>query len=460
MPNTPSHRALALATLGALLLYFSLAFFYQAPLLNNGDYQRITQGLISMPVYEALSNACFAIDSSALYLPFSIPSLIFETTLLINLAVGRACWSIEGYFVLLCSIYLLGVIFVIWKKQLNLSIAISLVIAPLFFSPFLKSLYEEGVVLALIPWLIFFINVHKKQGSVIGLLVVIGLMLLSKLQLLLMIPTILYFVVNAQSPSTPHSSKLKLWVKTSIFGIALMALVGAGVLSKQSQNDGYANAYNRLFNGIGWALQEVQRWPVNTFTQRLDYFYSHQKTLQAPLQNTEPYSGQALWGTSYWPTGLELLTSGNDPQWQQIEALLTPMTFAKYFYHHPQLIAQYLTSAAAVFVSSDYSLHYLKVKSNTSQSNAPQIQSALLLLNDALLASCAILYCLLMISVLLNRAGFGRLVAIATILFAPLAIVLGDGYFEYEKHMMPFFMCMPILLLLIRPKKKEVKSQA
>jgi hypothetical protein len=239
-----------------------------------------------------------------------------------------------------------------------------------------------------------------------------------------------------------------------------MALVGAGVLSKQSQNDGYANAYNRLFNGIGWTLQEVQSWPVNSFTQRLDYFYSHQKTLQAPLQNTELYSGQALWGTSYWPTGLALLTSGNDPQWQQIKALLTPITFAKYFYHHPQWIVQYLTSTAAVFVSSDYSLRYLKIKSNHSQSNASQIQSALLLLNDVLLASCAILYCLLMIRVALSRTRFGRLVAIATLLFSPLAIVLGDGYFEYEKHMMSFFMCMPILLLLIEPKKKEVKSQA
>ena len=452
MPNHYQHRALALATLGALLLYFWLAFFYQAPLLNNGDYQRITQGIISIPAYEALSNACFVIDPSALYLPFSTPSLIFEVSLLVNLALGRTCWSVEGYFLILTSIYLLGAIFLIWKKQLSLPMAISLVFAPWFFSPFLKSLYEEGVLLALMPWLIFFINIYKKQRSVIGLLVVIGLMLLSKLQLLILIPAFLYFVVLTQDQSTPHSSKLNTWIKNSICGVALITLVGAGVISKQSQNDGHANAYNRLFNGIGWTLQEVQSWPVNTFTQRLDYFYNHQKELQAPLHNTELYSGQALWGTSYWPTGLELLTSGNDSQWQQIEALLTPMTFAKYFYHHPQLIIQYLTSTAAIFISSDYSLRYLKVKDSV---NASQNHPWLALVNDVLLASCAILYCLLVISVLLSRARFGRLVALATLLCAPLAIVLGDGYFEYEKHMMSFFISMPILLLLIEPKKKK-----
>ena len=37
-----------------------------------------------------------------------------------------------------------------------------------------------------------------------------------------------------------------------------------------------------------------------------------------------------------------------------------------------------------------------------------------------------------------------------TVFFAvmPLAIVVGDGYFEFEKHMIPYFMAIPLFFVL------------
>jgi hypothetical protein len=62
----------------ALLLYFLLAYLFQAPLLNNGDYQRITKQLVQIPAYLSIDQVCFPIHSDAFFIPSSLANLVFE----------------------------------------------------------------------------------------------------------------------------------------------------------------------------------------------------------------------------------------------------------------------------------------------------------------------------------------------------------------------------------------------
>jgi len=225
---------------------------------------------------------------------------------------------------------------------------IGLVVAPLFFSPFFKSLYEEGIVLALLPWVILGIYRLRTQGKVLGFTIASGLLLLAKAQLVMLAPAILYAIFFYG-----HTLKLSTLKIIFVSGVLLLAVVGS-LYQKQKQEDGLANAYNRLFNGIGWSMQSVHSWPTNHFSERLQYFSGHQDELQQITKDTELVPNLNLWGTSFWPTGLELLTSKNDQRWENIEQQLKLQSILKFFYIHPSALTQYLQNGALVFTNSNY----------------------------------------------------------------------------------------------------------
>jgi hypothetical protein len=424
-----------------LLVYLVLVFFYQAPLLNNGDYHRITHQLVQIPAYQGLNQACLEIRPDAFFIPSSLASLVFEINVGFTNLIGQTCWSLESYFLILASIYCIGLYRCI-ATSLPLPTLIGLLVAPLFFSPFFKSLYEEGIVLALLPWVILGIYRLRTQGKVLEFTITSALLLLAKTQLVLLAPAMLYAIFL-------YGRALKLPTLKIIFvsGILLLAVAGS-LYQKQKQEDGLANAYNRLFNGIGWSMQSVHSWPANHFSGRLQYFSSHQDELQEITKDAELVPNLNLWGTSFWPTGLELLTSGNDQRWENIDRQLNPKSFLKFFYIHPSALIQYLQNGVLVFTNSNYALGAL-------QEILPSlIGTGLTVLNNYSLQSVIWLYALLLIYCLLSRSGFGRLLSIGILIGAPFTVLIGDGYFEFEKHLMPYFLTLPLLLLFIPSKNR------
>lgn len=122
-------QLLAFSLGAALLIYMVLVFFYQAPLLNNGDYHRITHKLVQIPAYHGLNQACFEIRPDAFFIPSSLASLVFEINVaFLNLA-GQSCWSLQSYFLMLASIYCLGLYRCI-ATSLPLPPLIGIVVAP------------------------------------------------------------------------------------------------------------------------------------------------------------------------------------------------------------------------------------------------------------------------------------------------------------------------------------------
>ena len=234
-------------------------------------------------------------------------------------------------------------------------------------------------------------------------------------------------------------SSLKIAGACTILAFAVMG----SLYQKQKQEDSLANSYNRLFNGIGWSMQAVHTWPANRFSERLQYFSSNQSTLQEITKHIELIPNLDLWGTSYWPTGLELLVSGNDPRWQSIEQHLNPKFFLKFLYSHPDVMAQYLQNGVLVFVTSNYAFGVL-------QEIAPSmIGVGLAAISSYGFQSVIWIYALLLIYFLLTRKSTGRALGIVIFMGAPFAVLLGDGFFEFEKHLMPFWITLPLLPLLV-----------
>jgi hypothetical protein len=428
---------------GALLTYFILIFVYQAPLLNNGDYHRITNGLISIPAYTSLSNACFPINEKLFYTPLSTTSLFFEISLVINLVLGKDCWSLNNFFLMLSVIYLLGVFIYAKQDKTNKIVLIGLILAPCFFSPFLKSLYEESVLLTLLPWLVVSVHLALTQSKLILFGIMSILLILTKIQLLLLLPG-LFFLAHYL-----YKQYERQVIVLIIYLSIMIIVVGMAIYGKQ---DTAPNAYNRLFNGVGWSMQEVDQWPANQFISRLEFFSRHQNELQQSTNSTELVKDINLWGTSYWPTGLELFTSGNDPRWEKITEAISLKKFLAFFYHHPKVTWTYLRNITGIFIQSDYSISYLQdVKPNS-------ISIGLSAVNRFCMQHLSWLYCFLLATYLYTKRNWGLVLGTPILLLAPFFVVLGDGFFEFEKHMMPFFISLPLLLILF-PDSHQQQSQ-
>lgn len=336
-----------------LALYFILIYLYQAPLLNNGDYHRTVHDLVQIPAYIGLDHACLPINPDKFFIPHSLASLVFEFNAIIASIFNPTCWNLQSYFLLLSAIYLYG-LYRCFLNQLPLSGGIFPIAALLFFSPFLKSLYEEGLILALLPWVVLSIHQLRTKGKMLGFVISCVLLILVKAQLVLLAPAILYAIIF-------YGIRLKVSSAKIFCAAVIIALAIVGSLyQKHIQADGVANAYNRLFNGIGWSMQEVYTWPTNHFGERLNYFSNRQSQLQEKTNAAELFPNLSLWGTSYWPTGLELLTSGNDLRWQQIEGKLKPTFFLKFLYKHPDVLVQYLQNGALIFITSNYAFGVLQ----------------------------------------------------------------------------------------------------
>lgn len=422
-----------------LALYFILIYLYQAPLLNNGDYHRTAHDLVQIPAYIGLDHICLPINSDRFFIPYSLASLVFEFNVLIVTAFDPMCWNLQDYFLLLSAIYLYG-LYRCFVNKLPLLGLLGLIAALLYFSPFLKSLYEEGLILALLPWVVLGIDQLRNKGKILRFIISCALLILVKAQLALLAPAVLYAMIFYGIRQKASSAKI--FCATVMI---VLAVVGS-LYQKHIQADGVANAYNRLFNGIGWSMQEVHTWPANLFGERLKYFSNHQFQLQEKTNAVELFPNSSLWGTSYWPTGLELLTSGNDLRWQQIEEKLKPTFFLKFLYKHPDLLVQYLQNGALIFIMSNYAFGAL-------QEIQPSVIGArLAAINHYGLQTIIWIYALLLFYFLISRKGFGRILAMTIFLGAPFAVLLGDGFFEFEKHLMPYFLTLPLLLLFIPSK--------
>ena len=212
------------------------------------------------------------------------------------------------------------------------------------------------------------------------------------------------------------------------------------------------NAYNRFYNGIGWSAQHVADWPTTNFTARFRYFYAHLDEMQARSANWEPIRGERFLGTSYYPTG-RALADTPAPDREHRHALLRTLVeqgtipkYLQYLASHPTLLAEHLTSIWRITWNSEYRLEYLRTQQHRGAAWAERFVAV----RDTPLRHLGVLFLLAGLALLLLATTYSWMLVVAFwFLGAPLFIVFGDGYSEFERHLMPYVMLTPVVGLAV-----------
>ncbi len=439
------HSVIAIV-LGILALGF---FYLQGEPINNGDFSRVFGSMgIFVPGWESFTG-CYSISPAAFESPQTLMALLGMLVVKAIQLAGMNTLCALDISVILNTIFFTGLVLV-WIKsgRARWPLFAANLLAYFLYSFQLKTLLEEAAILALAPWLALGMYRLWSSGRWGLFFVSSALLLMTKAQMLFLLPLLLGFLLFCVS-NNALKAKFAIGMGGALSIVSLlfvMLIAGRGMQP--------VNQYNRFYNGVGWAAQDVELWPAVDFTARRDYFDANREELQfrsRQLEDSQIY----LMGTSYWPDGNQLSaqhwSSNSDERVQsafhqafEVSSLhkLTAM-----FYSKPWLAVKYLKSTFSVAASSDYSLTYIFPRS--LHANLPFIGD-LLTTREILAKSCWLW--MLGLAILAWAIKSRAINSLALILYyfigAPLFVVLGDGFYEFEKHMSPYFMLFGVIAVL------------
>lgn len=433
------------ALTGLALLAVAAVSLGYGPMVNTGDWWRICpSGHFTAMGWQPLQqsyplNAKGAAPSSAL-------ALLVHLGLLLQLAWGSHVYWTPLIFIALCGIFLGGCFTAARACRTRadeLTLALVILVGALYGFYF-KSFYQEATTLALLPW--FFGGMLALREGRPGLFVVATCLLLSsKVENVFIVPVALAVLCLHAYP------RKGLWVAGSLLGIAVTA--GLAFQVQDGANYRTPNDYNRYYSGIGWPSMGVAEAPPRSFDAMRSYFYTKlPKSLGKP--ESLPARDADLMGTTYWMTGYELsviAAAGTPAEQARFREIVQRGRFGRILAHfasHPAALPGYLWSPLVVATRFDYDLSYIR----TDAARPPDAWSwfravdewVLSRLGYALLGAFAV--ALLMAA--RRRSLPAALLAGYFFVGAPIFCVLGDGYYEIEKHLSSLWFFAPVILYL------------
>lgn len=420
-------------------------------MVNNGDYLRVHQ---SMPIttvgWRALEDS-YSFDAAPKVAPDSLMAATGFTAGWLAKSANAGHMPMGLLVSALLTIFWIGTLFLV--KQIGQSfpdhkpglvIIFSLCLCLTVYSAYFRSLYEEALVLALCPLFTAGVISLRTKGKLALYLVSATAILLCKAQMLYFLPLTVFILL---SPTTNRTTPR---VRSRIAASALLVTVCMSYQVHLSNTGGMSavNNFNRAYNGIGWALQSSASWPASTFEERLAYFQENRPLLQKRTMKFEADATMPLLGESYWPTGVQISSERWTPgttaaRVQQIKEALErgrPSRYLRDVVTHATIAKYLLSNTIAMAWRSDYSLRHLRPDIN-KRATGPML---------ATLAEPAFqLACITLLTLFALRPNKSSL--FATLYFcigAPLFVVLGDGYYEFEKHLAPFIMLLPAIVAM------------
>jgi hypothetical protein len=400
------------------------------PMINNGDYYRVTRGLINLPPWSAVGVCPETVYK--LTTPASSLGIVVETIAWLTEKLGQSCFNLKVYSITLYTIHLFGCFFAILADKKNVfTIFITSVIA-IAYSSFFISFYEETIVIVAIPWLVAGISLIQGNRNSICFLLATCCITFAKVQMVILLPFFFYLLIINYRRKRIHTSVL-------IVGfVFLLCSTAASFLAKSENN--IPNAYNRLYNGIGWSVLNLDAWGKDEFNERHNYYYANRAELLSNVQsNFLPHKLLAYLGTSYWPTGLEIFSDEVNliETKEQIKNTLTPGFYLKTLFIN-SIFCELIVTTYKVALNSNYSINYLLQNSERHRKSI-QLKKPLQKYFGLVFLTLALIG--------LIRHGWAGKVGSLTILLMPLFVVVGDGFYEFEKHMVPFIMMLPIVFV-------------
>ncbi len=275
-----------------------------------------------------------------------------------------------------------------------------------------RSPFEEAVALALLPWLAWALT-HPARLGPLGAGLLAGAGLGAKAYLPILAPALLAAAARARAR----------WA-------ALAAVLAALALTSAIRPEGprTANAYNRLFHGLALTEAGVAAWPAQDWEARA-------RLAPGRVGPAPPWLApdlRPLWGTAFWPAALEL------PPARRAAAVSAggARAMAARLTAEPRRLLATLAQATGAAIRADYRLCYLR----PGPCDRPRL---------AALRTWGLAFALAPLALVLAaaRRRWPLALAWAAIALAPTAIVLADGYYELEKHLL----LMPALALLLLP---------
>ena len=400
------------------------------PMMDNGDYYRVSRGLINIPPMSAIDTCPeFAYQ---LKTPASSLGVFVGICTWLAEIFSLRCFNFKIYSLVLYSIFIFGCFFAVLVEKKNLlAILVSIAIA-IMYSAFFLSFYEEAIVIVSMPWLIAGLSLIQSKRNSLCFLLAACCILFAKVQMVILLPFFLYLI-------TVNFRNKNIVKQAFIAGFLFLSLSSTASFFAKSGNS-VANAYNRLYNGIGWSVLNVNTWGKKTFNDRHNYYYFNRTELLLNTQvNLLPPMLSNYLGTSYWPTGSEIFT--NDVNLaetkDQIKKTLRPNFYFKTLFEY-SVFFRLVKDVYWITLNSDYSISYLLQEAEKNRQTTK--------LKKHIQQYVGLAFYAIILFGLLRRNWAGK-VASLTILLMPLLVVGGDGFYEFEKHMVPFFMVLSVVFM-------------
>lgn len=427
----------------------------EGPAINTGDWDRVTisAGFLAPP-WEPMQSH-YTLDTPAQFSNNSSLGVLLST-------LG---WLTQrtGHDTLATAPILLALLLALLAGSFSLArhacghghwlVLTTLALVLLCYAVYLKSFYGEALVLALAPALCVGIKQLVQQNRILLFTLCAAAIIYAKQQMLFVAPIIILLLLR--NMWLHGGANLRLWAS-----LLCIIFVSATTLGAHSENRA-PNQYNRYFNGVGWSILQSANWPAQRFDERHPYFYKYQQQLQASLAVTLPH--YSYLGTSYLPTASTILDAARHPEYtearkEEAQALYDQLiaegrlgNYLATLAQHPAIVWQLINNTYLTAVRSNYIVAYTR-----SAVQLPPAAAQALAVAQAQLAHFFgwIFIATLLLALACNRSRFSAIIT-AWMLLAPLAIVVGDGYFEFEKHMTAFFVFLPCALMaaLLKPPK-------
>lgn len=428
------------------------SFLLAGVMIDNGDFWRVARGAGIHPLpWQPLADRYPLPASPTALGPSTTLEALVGALAVAHRWAGSAHFHLASLRALLVAIFVAGLFRLLrdttGRERLR-ACALTLTLFTLY-AFYLKSLYEEAVVLAALPWLLAGIARLQGDGRVRTFALASAAVLAAKAQMVFALPVLLFVVADAAGRRA---------VSPAIAIVAGATLVAAAALPLATMHGPgemrpFQTAYNRFFNGLGWSAQHVASWPARNFTERHRHFEANQPELQARSLAFEPFPGHTFLGTSYWPTGdamhaAEQRGETPSPPWAALVAQGRIPSYARHLAQHPVLFADHLFATYAVTLGSDYRLDYVRTHPPEAPGWTRRLSAPVAWTLQGLGAAFLALGAWLVL-----RAGTAGRKAVAAYWFlgAPLFTVLGDGYHELERHLTPYFMLVPAIVMIVLP---------
>jgi hypothetical protein len=261
----------------------------------------------------------------------------------------------------------------------------------------------------------------------------------------------IYFAIILIAPMI-HVARKNINIKSTL-SLALVLLVCFGTSQSVHEPNKEPNRFNRFYNGLGWTELNSSSWPGRDFVQRHRYFYSN--IYDPKIIENKNYISY-LMGTSFWPTGQALAEQAWGPSTPpeqvqflrlQYSEILSRGEFKNYFsylIYNPNLLYRFFVNSFAMAWSSDYSIKYLRKPIGVENSVSRFVNEASIALSQN---SGKVMIIILIMGILCVKSSW-IVISFIFFLLSPVAVAIGDGFYEYEKHLLRFFMFKPFFVYI------------